>query len=276
MLISSLFLLFPHTIKNNFYSINIKEEASVTTSNQTSTLEIGNQISNGYALQPIRKMIQQADSSLTIIKVFHIGDSHIKSGYFSQPFMEKLNTYYAQQPGKNVFFNFQVFCKTGTKYSDYTGLAELDYQLMNEKFDLVIVSLGTNDAFSGSARTRFYEKVDHLVTKIKTLSPQASILLTTPSDGLKYNKAVGTYTALPDLENVVNTLVQYAHDHDIAYWNLHRIMGGTYSINNWLRQKLAATDRVHYTAKGYNIFAGWLFKAFIACMENSLPSNSPS
>lgn len=264
MLISSLFLLFPGAIKNNLY---LDAGSSIKTAQPAmASQQISNQITNGRALQPIADKISKADSALVVIKVLHIGDSHLKSGYFSQPFMEKLNLEYAQKFNGNLFFNFQTFCKSGTKYSDYGGLAELDNQLMNEKYDLVIISLGTNDAFSGSARIKFYEKVDYLVNKIKTLSPQAAILFTTPPDGLKKNNRA--YVALPDLENVVNVIIKYANDHKMAYWNLHRIMGGTYSINSWYQQKLAAADRVHFTAKGYNLFANWLFQAFSACIEN--------
>ena len=100
--------------------------------------------------------MHKADSSLVLIKVLHIGDSHIRSGYFSQPFMEKLNRYYAEKFQGHLFFNFQVFCKTGTKYSDYNGLAELDNQLVREKPDLVIISLGTNDSFSNTTSSRAF------------------------------------------------------------------------------------------------------------------------
>jgi lysophospholipase L1-like esterase len=204
-----------------------------------------------------------------LIKVLHIGDSHIKAGIFSQQLMEKLNDYYSEKYHGNLFFNFQWFCKIGTKYSDYNELAELDAQLENEQPDLVIISLGTNDAFSGSSKINFYQKIDHLVAKIKSLSPASGILITTPSDALKYDKAKGTYLALPEIKNVVNTLIKYANDHAIAYWNLYEVMGGEYSINSWFQRKQAQPDRVHFTVKGYGIFADWLFAALINTMENN-------
>ena len=230
---------------------------------------LGNEIVNGYTLQTLRKRICSADSSLVVVRVLHIGDSHIKSGHFSQPFMEKLNTFYAQKYRGNLFFNFQWFCKIGTKYSDYNELAELDAQLKKEKPDLVIISLGTNDAFSGSWRKGFSEKIDHLVQKIRKLSPQAAVLLTTPSDALRKN-AAGVYTALPELQFVTDMIIRYANDHQLAYWNLHQIMGGNYSINEWYRKNLAEPDRIHFTARGYRVFADWLFQAFTNCLKNKI------
>jgi hypothetical protein len=238
--------------------------------------QFGNQIGNAYALLPLKRKIHRTDSALVVVRVLHIGDSHVKSGFFSEHFMERLNAYYAKKYRGNLFFNFQVFCKIGTRYSDYDGLAELDNQLVREKPDLVIVSLGTNDAFSGSSRLRFYEKIGHLVNKVKALSPQAVILLTTPSDALKKNPLTGIYTALPELQAVTNEIIRYANDHQVAYWNLYQIMGGAYSVNNWYQRKMAAPDRVHFNAKGYTMFADWLFDAFTASMESAsidLPLN---
>lgn len=269
LLINSLLLYFT-------FAINGKLQLPGTVMNNTnrSGNQFGNTIMNCYGLQSIKNKMRRLDSSLVLIKVLHIGDSHVKSGYFSQPFMEKLNAFYSKKYRGNLFFNFQLFCKIGTKYSDYNELAELDNQLRREKPDLVIISLGTNDAFSGSSRIKFYEKIDHLVAKIKSLSPQAALLFTTPSDALKKNPFTGVYTALPELKFVVDEIVRYANDHGLAYWNLHQVMGGTYSINNWYQQKMAAPDRVHFSAKGYLIFSDWLFQAFTACLDNNNPKPS--
>ncbi|MES1227000.1 MAG: GDSL-type esterase/lipase family protein [Bacteroidota bacterium] len=270
IIVSSLLLLLPHRFTNSLQARPGNEKVTVSL-NDPGMQAIGNQIMNAYELQPLKNKMRKADSSLSLIKVLHIGDSHVKSGYFSEHFMERLNAFYAQRFRGNLFFNFQVFCKIGTKYSDYDELAELDDQLIREHPDLVIISLGTNDAFSGSYKTQFYEKIDHLVMKIKTLSPQAAILLTTPSDALKKNPVTGVFTALPELEFVVNVIVKYANDHRLAYWNLHEVMGGSYSINTWFERKLAAPDRIHFNGKGYNMFADWLFEAFAASLESRPP-----
>lgn len=224
--------------------------------------QLGNVINNAWALNGLQQLIRRADTVQTLVNVLHIGDSHIKSGFYSQPFMVKLNEYYAERYHSNLFFNFQWFCKVGTKYSDYNDLAELDDQLVSGQPHLVIISLGTNDAFSGSSKTNFYQKIDHLVQKIHSLAPKASLLVTTPPDALKLNPRRKLYEALPELLNVVNTITRYCIDNKIAFWNLHQVMGGSYSINRWVAEKLAAQDHVHYTPQGYGMFSQWLFEAF--------------
>ena len=275
LITSSLLLLFFHSPKsNNLVKAEMMVEQNIQ--NMSAGVQFGNQINNGTALQVMKKKFRRFDSAMALIKVLHIGDSHVKSGFFSEHFMERLNAFYAQRYRGNLFFNFQIFCKIGTKYSDYDELAELDNQLMREQPDLVIISLGTNDAFSGSSRVKFYEKIDHLIQKIKRLSPQATVLFTTPSDALKMNPLTGSYSTLPELQFVVDTIIRYANDHGMAYWNLYQIMGGPYSINNWFQRKLAAPDRIHFNQKGYAQLADWLFEAFTASLESTktpLPFN---
>lgn len=251
---------------SSLLAFSLQTGKSVLTNNNQS---IGNRIMNDAALKPIKEKISNADSSAVLINVLHIGDSHIKAGVFSQQFMEKLNDYYSEKYHGNLFFNFQWFCKIGTKYSDYNELAELDDQLTKEQPDLVIISLGTNDAFSGSSKVNFYDKIDHLIKKIKKLSVGSCILITTPSDALKYDKKKGAYIALPEIKNVANTLVKYSKDHSIACWNLYEVMGGEYSIGSWVTKKLAQPDRIHFTSKGYETLAGWLFTAFTVSMQST-------
>lgn len=274
-IVVSSILLWSAMVTNNRVPVRDTAELIGNRVNPSHFQAPGNQIVNGYALQSIKKKMHKRDSSLVLIKVLHIGDSHIKAGFFSQALMEKLNAFYAQKFRGNLFFNFQLFCKIGTKYADYNELAELDNQLKRERPDLVIISLGTNDAFSGSSRSRFYEKIDHLVKKINNLSPEAALLFTTPSDALRKNPLTGIYTTVPELQFVTDEIIRYANDHQLAYWNLHQIMGGDASINNWYLKKMAEPDRVHFTARGYKLFADWLFSAFTSCLENYNPKPFP-
>lgn len=257
-----------------FFSGQINGAASICVKNDTIPPPLNlivpqqgvNRIINTGGLSTLRNKIRKKDSVLKVVKVLHIGDSHIKAGFLSETFIDRMNAWYGQTLHSNIFFNAQTFCKTGTKYADYGELAELDQQLIKDKPDLVIISLGTNDAFSGSSRIKFYEKVHHLVNKVKTLSPNSVLLLTTPADALRKNKRTGMYEALPDLQYVVTILIQYANDHQLAYWNLHQVMGGNYSINTWVAKQLAAPDRIHFTQKGYTLIGEWLFEALKNCL----------
>ena len=66
----------------------------------------GNQIQNAAGLALVKQHVRMADNAFTMIKVFHIGDSHVKSGFFSEPLMQKLNDYYGRKYNGKLFFNF--------------------------------------------------------------------------------------------------------------------------------------------------------------------------
>jgi lysophospholipase L1-like esterase len=269
ILISSLFLLCHSPGKD---SLPVSNNANT----EIAPAEMGrNELSNASGLRAISDKIAGADSSAVLLKVMHIGDSHIKAGFFSQELMKKLNAYYASKYRRNIFFDFQCFSKVGTKYADYIRLAELDQQLIDERPDLIIISLGTNDAFSGSSRKNFYQKVDHLITKIDQLSPRSSIIITTPSDALKYDKVERTYSVFPEIKNVANILSTYANDHNIACWDLYTIMGGENSMGSWVQNKLAGPDKIHFTAKGYDLLAQWFFTAFVNAIQDNLAMRQP-
>lgn len=263
-LVLILFSVFTNTkiAASDYFNIAYKNTLDIVRLPSTNTVQGGNIISNASTFFPIQNKVSSSLSSQTVIKVLHIGDSHVKSGFFSEPLMQKLNSYYSQRYQNKLFFNFQWFCKSGTKYSDYNAMVELEVQLKSSQLDLAIISLGTNDAFSGSSKIGFYSKIDHLVKKIKLLSPNTVILITTPPDALRYNAFSRSYVELPELTEVVKTLLKYCVENKIAYWNLHQIMGGNYSMNYYVEKKMAAPDHVHFTSKGYGIFAQWLFEAF--------------
>lgn len=262
ILINFLFLLSP-VIKQQ----TVVSKMAINRTVAIPLQDFDNQIHNASGLDLVKQRIHMANTVLTMIKVLHIGDSHVKSGFFSEVIMQKLNDYYGQKYNGRLFFNFQTVCKIGTKYTDYDQLAELNAQLKNDLPDLVIISLGTNDAFSESSETDFYQKVDHLISKIKSVSPNSQILMTTPPDGLKFDKRKGIYMALPEVEHVTNVLIKYADDHNIAYWDMHQVMGGTNSMSSWYQKKLAMQDHVHFNAKGYGILAQSFFEAFITSMD---------
>ena len=56
-----------------------------------------------------------------------------------------------------------------------------------------------------------------------------------------------------------------AREVDGAVWDQFEVMGGLRSMDKWRINKLAQTDRVHFTAAGYrqvgNLFADALLKA---------------
>jgi hypothetical protein len=132
--------------------------------------------------------------------------------------------------------------------------------------DLVIISMGTNEAFYGGFdKVLFYKNIDSMVTSIRNVNPNAAILLTTPGDSFKKSRKGRVKN--PEMKIAKETMITYCLDHNLAYWDLYEIMGGYGSMAKWYAAKLSAKDRVHFSGKGYQIQGDLLYQAFMKGYE---------
>lgn len=132
--------------------------------------------------------------------------------------------------------------------------------------DLVIVSMGTNEAFYGGFdKELFYKNIDTLVSNIKSANPNTSILLTTPGDSFKKSRKGRIKN--PEMKIAEEMIIKYSLEHHLAYWDLYEIMGGYGSMAKWYAAQLSAKDRVHFSGKGYQIQGDLLYRAFVESYE---------
>ena len=135
------------------------------------------------------------------------------------------------------------------------------------KPDLVIFSLGVNDVqdkfFSSD---EFIAHYDTLVSWVKAASPGCAVLFTTITDNyVKRRKA-------NNKSNTVEYCIQkLMHKHNAAMWDMYGVMGGYKSILKWYKAGYARKDRVHFTARGYYIFADLMFDALMKSYRYNYP-----
>lgn len=156
----------------------------------------------------------------------------------------------------------------GAEFRHYNLSNKFIEQLPALKPDLVIISLGTNDAFrKGFNPTLFASNIDLLVKSIQKNNPKANILLTTPSDS--YRKKGKSKADNPDIKLARNIMVDYCLKNNIAYWDLYEIMGGVGSIKKWKAKGLVQPDLLHFTKSGYELQAKLLYNALINGFKKS-------
>jgi len=148
-----------------------------------------------------------------------------------------------------------------------TNGARLDHYLQNPDFErhlqvinpaLLIISLGTNDAFSGSFNPEATRQSLHeLLTKIKSAVPNVAILLAGPPDHCVRKRVVNPKTA-----KVNAVFSEVAETLDFVFWNQQKSMGGKGAILAWRSKGLATKDLIHFTPDGYTLQARLLGRAF--------------
>jgi len=125
--------------------------------------------------------------------------------------------------------------------------------------DLIIISFGSNDAYNKSFDSvKYRTKLESFIDSIIVQQPTISILLTSPPDSRSKNREP---VCIDKIQEVFLKISESRSN--VAYWDLRTIMGGKNSVLNWLKYKLAATDKLHYTKAGYNLQAELLIKALL-------------
>ncbi len=152
----------------------------------------------------------------------------------------------------------------GAHYYDYTSDTLFFRQLSILQSDLYIISLGTNEAYAKQfSKEKFVSEIDRMIQSIREMSPQAMIVLTTPAEGWirtrVKKKRVRTTNSM--VEKISKTIVDYAKENRIAYWDLYTITGGTGSAKAWSKNGLYAKDGIHFTREGYEYQGELLFEA---------------
>lgn len=154
-------------------------------------------------------------------------------------------------------------------YNESNSVLTAEMEVMQPQ--LVIISLGTNEAFGSLSVSQFHDQLDSMVTLIRRELPSASILLTTPSEAKRVSKRairkkVGkkyrtyykiSYYPNPYVAIVTQQIQRYCRENGIACWNfnaLNKSMAGAFS-GAW------QADHIHFNVRGYQLQGKLLYEA---------------
>jgi hypothetical protein len=152
----------------------------------------------------------------------------------------------------------------GATFRSYNESMYFIDQLSYLHSDLVIISMGTNESLAGKyfSADALYAQIDSLVTAIRRTNPGVCILLTTPGDSFKKAGRKGRVKN-PDIIETKNTIIKYAMDHNLAWWDWFAACGGYGAMAKWYSAGLADRYRIHYSMKGYQMQGELLYKALM-------------
>jgi len=159
----------------------------------------------------------------------------------------------------------------GARNADYTHSEYFIQQLAALHPDLVIISLGTNEAYARNYSTPDFENdMDTLYSNIKQVAPDADFLYTTPNDSYRNHKYKN-----PDVAEAAAAIKRTAEKHNAAYWDFYHIMGGFGSMQKWYLKHLSQRDRVHFTVGGYTLQADLFYQALHKTIIDGLDKLAP-
>lgn len=226
-----------------------------------------------------QKLYKLKKTKKGIVSIVHIGDSHIQSDHLPGMVRKGLQNFFGDAgkgavfphdlslvfPGINIRHNeskddnhgviYHTIGVNGARFESFNKSIYFWEQFPAMKADLVIISLGTNDAQGEFNETDFHQQITILLDKIKKASPGAAILFTTAADSFK-----GGYPNR-ELWSMNISLFTYCTGNSIPVWDLYRITNGYGSAYNWIKKGMMDADGIHYTAKAYEVQGQLLFNA---------------
>ncbi|MCH5218973.1 MAG: hypothetical protein J1F20_00270 [Muribaculaceae bacterium] len=168
----------------------------------------------------------------------------------------------------------------GATFASYNQIESLHRGMKAISPDLVIISLGTNEAFGRYDAVELEKSIGTFVNTVRQSIPTAKILMTTPAESQKSRRVkrkkgksrhVRTYSVNTNVALVRNVIVDYGRKNSIPVYDFYGIAGGEGASDKWLKDKLLSKDRIHFTFDGYRLQGQLLFEALIKIMSLDTP-----
>ena len=166
-----------------------------------------------------------------------------------------------------------IYSSSGVNGAEVISFLRCDLlpgQLATMKPGLVIISLGTNDAYPVKFdNATFKENYKELIRNIRKADPDLPVLLTVPGDSYRKRRYINKN--LPILREAI---LDVARETDCAVWDFYSVMGGSRTIQKWYKAGLVAKDKLHFNKAGYIIQGDLLsdalldaYSTFIECVK---------
>ena len=146
----------------------------------------------------------------------------------------------------------------GAKFQDFVRAKYFARQVAKLQPDLIILSMGTNEAQGRTEPGFMYRTIRDLTESLLEQSPHALILLTTPADS--YLRGKGFNPNMTDMSGIIR---KFANERGYAMWDLFNCTGGPNSAQNWKSTGLLSSDSVHYSKAGYAAQGKLLYQSFV-------------
>ncbi len=157
----------------------------------------------------------------------------------------------------------------GAQFQNYSEARYFSEQTRLLKPDLIIVSLGTNEAYALNFKQEvFYAEMKLLYDQLKRQNPEAGFLFTIPAGSYRRKKPN------PRLVLAAKTIISFATDNSFSFWDLQGATGGDNSAVNWKKYRLLSPDGVHYNRTGYELQGNLFCQAFLTAY-NAYVTNRP-
>ncbi len=159
----------------------------------------------------------------------------------------------------------------GAKYTHYNSALYFARQTQALLPDVFIISLGTNESMDYPYIDKsFYNQIEKMVTSLREFNPGAQFILVTPPDAFRKKKFEN-----PGIELIREQIIRYAVENGLAFWDMHKALGGKGSAQTWRNEELIRPDGVHFSKEGYQYQGDLFYYAIIKSYNEYIGRRHP-
>ncbi len=264
---------------------------SITTSDSLASLKMYsykgyhdydfNKVKLFYKMDSLHHSIRIADSSL--IDSVYTDSLYQYTEYFLNKYIDTLNIKIVKKDTTNSSFTFYgALLETddpgvvyhsiginGASIPSFLRCQLFEQQLHVVAPDLVILSLGTNDAYGKKFSPKVYfDNYDLLIQRIISANPKVAIMITVPNDDYIHKRYPNRFTAEQEI-----VIYKLAKKYNAGVWDLYKMMGGFNSSQTWYDYGLMRYDRIHFTKVGYLLKGDLFFNAILRIYDHYIDEN---
>lgn len=151
----------------------------------------------------------------------------------------------------------------GARFADYNKTKLFFEQLQVLQPNLLVISLGTNEAFDRLEKEKYIEELERFTANLREVLPEVPLLFTTPPPSLVRKQSPNIFA-----ETYAKEILNIAEKHAVAVWDLHQVLGGNTKVRSNFSNGILAKDHIHYTKKGYEYTGSLLSEALLQAFFN--------
>lgn len=176
---------------------------------------------------------------------------------------------------------YHAIGNNGATYSAYNQLISMGSDVSMLEPDLIIISLGTNEAFGKVTDESLYSEIDCMLRDLRRNNPDAKFLLVTPMEcqrakrtstrssvkGRRRTVYSKSYSVNENVKRLRNVIVNYGKENGVPVYDWYEVAGGDGASTPWIENGLMNTDRIHNTFAGYGLQGNLLYNALESALN---------
>lgn len=146
-------------------------------------------------------------------------------------------------------------------------------QLQHRNPALIVTMLGGNDARALHQKRTTIKNIEAstrgFLARLQASAPDADCLVVSPPDAVEA-KASGAMKSRPEVPKVIAVQEEVAAEMGCAFWDMYESMGGSGSLEKWIRADLISPDLIHPKGPGADLLGELMAEALMNAYDASM------